>query len=90
MPNQKPFIYDYKQHKNYTLSIAQLDAIANVITSAVGGYVNNIIASIKLVLVVAWLIARKILIDHEMLIAKQVYEQERINDNQDQVDEDLK
>jgi hypothetical protein len=89
MADQKPFIYDYKQHKNYVLSVAQLDRIANIITSTGGGYANNIIAAIKLVLIVAWIFARKILIDHEMLIAKQVYEQERINNNQGQVDEDL-
>ena len=89
MADQKPFIYDYKQYQNRSLTVAQLDKIADVVLTSGSGYANNIIAAVKLVLVVAWLIARKILIDHEMLIAKQLYEQERINDNQGQVGEDL-
>lgn len=89
MEDKKPFLYDYKQHKNYTLSISQLDQIANVILSSGGTYASNVIAAIKLILIVAWVFARKILIDHEMLIAKQIYEQERVNDNQDQVNENL-
>jgi hypothetical protein len=89
MANKKPFIYNYKQHKNNSLTVDQLDKIAAVITNAGGGYINNIIAAIKLLLILAWVISRKLMIEHEMLIAKQVYEQERNEDNQGQVDEDL-
>jgi mannitol-specific phosphotransferase system IIBC component len=88
MSTKKPFIYNYKQHRNPFLSIASLDAIAKIIIEPKQGYLPKIVASIKLMLVVAWLIARQILIKNEMQIAKQLYEQERDTNNQNQVEEE--
>jgi hypothetical protein len=90
MADNKPFIYDYKKHQNNQLTIEQLDGIATIVLSSKSSYIQSIVATFKLALILAWLIARKILIDHDLLIAKQIYEQRRNEDNQHQVDEELR
>ena len=88
MADKKPFTYNYKQYKNYILSIDKIDSIAHIILEPKQGYFIKAVAGIKLTLLLAWLIARQLLIKNEMQIAKQLYEQERDNDNQGQVEEE--
>lgn len=81
----KPFIFDYKKYDNNTLSIEQLDGIANIVLQSGAGKVNSIIAAVKLVLIFAWLIARKIMIDNKKEIEQQKFLIEQNAQDHDQV-----
>ena len=67
------FNFNYKKYEARTLSVTQLDGIANIILESGGGAFNNIIAGLKLVCIFLWLYARYRLIEQEQLIAKQQF-----------------
>jgi isocitrate lyase len=85
----RPFIFDYKSIQQNSISVNQLDAIASIVINSGTGTVASIIAGVKLILILGWLVARSRMINEQMLVAQQLYEQQTTADNEDAVNDPL-
>lgn len=69
------------------VSVEQLDDFWKIVVSSGTGTWPAIIAGVKIILLSALFFARERLIAQEQLRAKQKYEQDHANQNQDEVDQ---
>ena len=80
---------DYTRYRPKGISIDRLDQLAGfVFEGNAPSYWGALIAAIKLSVAIAYLIARKMLVDSEMLIEKQQYEQDEHRKTDDDLDRD--
>ena len=81
--------FDYTQPVAAGLSVSQLDAMAEFVTTnnGGGGMFSAIIAGLKLLVVSAYFIARKAMIDQAMALQKQQYEGAQASHNQNEVNQ---
>ena len=78
--------FDYTKYRAKGISVERLDQLADfVFNGNAPSTLGAIMAAIKLTVAIAYISARRIMIDHEMLIAKQEYEASQNG----QVDDDL-
>ena len=72
--------FDYSKYRPRGISVERLDQLASfVFEGNAPSTLGAIIAAIKLAVAIAYITARKIMIDNELLIAKQQYEVDQNN-----------
>lgn len=85
---KEEFIFDYTPYKKRAVNLDMLDGVMLNVIRAGESTFKLIIACIVMLAYGAYLAARKRLIEEEYALAKQEYEQARINDLEDQTDND--
>lgn len=67
--------FDYTRYRPKGITVERLDQLASfVFEGNAPGTLGAIIAAIKLSVAIAYITARRIMVDHELLIIKQQYE----------------
>lgn len=87
-PVKNDFRFDYKKYKTKAIDVSMLDKLMEDCISAGTSRWASIVMGIKIVLFFAYLWARKTLIDQQMMIEKQNYEMDRVNQNETDIGND--
>lgn len=72
-------VWDYKKYETKLVKLEDLDKLMAVILDAGTSYWKTIVAGLQILAFFVYLWARKQLIDEQMQLAKQAYEQARVN-----------
>jgi len=80
--------WDYKKNTTPLVSVADTDRLISVVLSAGTTWAQTIIAAVQLILFLAYVWLRKSLMDEQMMLARQDYEQARVNRNRDELARD--
>jgi hypothetical protein len=85
-PTPAPFVFDYTAYNNPGLTVQQLDALATAVFAPTGtGTFAMIFGSIKLAVAIAYIFCRSKMIDEQLQIQKQQYENAQDDNNQNEV-----
>ena len=88
METKKEFTFDYSKYRSKKIDLDQLDRVMEVVISSGTSTFKTIVAATKVVIYFCYLWARKRLIDEQMEIARQNYEQNRVNETDDVLQSD--
>jgi len=76
---------DYTKYDQLVVSVSSIDAIIkNLLSSTVGTW-SKVIWFFQLIALVAWYYIRSKIIDHEMMIERQRYEQQEHKEDEEEV-----
>lgn len=87
-PVVNDFRFDYKKYKSKSINVSMLDKLMDDCINAGTSRWASIVMACKITLFFAYLWARKTLIDQQMMIEKQDYEQGRVNQNETDIGAD--
>lgn len=82
---KKDFRFNHKKYKSKAINVSMLDKLMEDCISAGTSRWASIVMGCKIILFFCYLWARKSLIDTEFMIAKQEYEQDSTNNNEDDI-----
>lgn len=82
------FRFDHKKYKSRKITIERLDKVFDSFIEPSTGTFSSFVAGLKIIVFFTYLWARKRMIDEEMFIAKQDYEQGRTNSNSSDINQD--
>ena len=88
METKKEFTFDYSKYKSKKVDLKMIDDLMETTIASGTSRFASIVSGIKILLFFAYLWARKRLIEEEFLIQRQNYEQGRVNENDDVLDND--
>ena len=70
--------FDYHKYTQNNIDVEQLDLIARSIFQEKPGWIGLILAGIKMIIAIGYILAIKSLVDHERLLKRQEYEQNNL------------
>jgi len=83
---KKEFKFDYTKYKTTGVTVKQLDEMYAILVAPATNYVTMTVKAVQLILIGVYIFARNKLIDQEMMIQKQVYEQKQNNSTRTEID----
>lgn len=88
MAETLPPSWDYKKYETKLVRLEDLDRLMAIILDASASYWKTIVAALQIAAFFVYLWARKQLIDEAQQLAKQTYEQDRVNRARDDLSRD--